>query len=230
MDSRPGHVEAQGRNRCFGLGHWRPTPQTGGYRGPNIRGPWRGRGRKGSEVGRNYGGLPRRDGRDYSGLGTVWAQVPLAAARKISAASEKRDLRVGWVIVRAEVLVTRPLQCYRCLEVGHPRQRCTSGVDRSGRCYRCGQSDHRAATCTAPPKCPLCADLGRPANHRLGAPSCAPAQKKRGGTQQPAAGTSTQPKKKKTAPVPAGVGEDKGVPSQGPTEKGGAGGAKSKAK
>ncbi|EFN85901.1 hypothetical protein EAI_08252, partial [Harpegnathos saltator] len=87
--------------------------------------------------------------RPPTGLSTAWAQVPLAAARRIAAVSERRELCVGWVIVRAEVLATRPLQCYRCLEIGHPRQRCQSAVDRSDRCYRCGQPGHRAVTCTA---------------------------------------------------------------------------------
>ncbi|XP_032684712.1 uncharacterized protein LOC116850465 [Odontomachus brunneus] len=135
------------------------------------------------------GGCPEGDlrvgeiRRAPSGLGTVWCQVPLAAARRLAAASEGRKLCIGWMLVRAEVLSTRPMQCYRCLEIGHPRQRCTSAVDRSDKCYRCGECGHRAATCSASPKCPLCTDLGRPSNHRLGAPSCAPAKKgvKRGG-------------------------------------------------
>ncbi|XP_029159521.1 uncharacterized protein LOC114931569 [Nylanderia fulva] len=105
----------------------------------------------------SVGGCPEGDirvgdiRRAPSGLGTLWVQAPLAAARRIAAASDRRDLVVGWVIVRAEVLATRPLQCYRCLEVGHPSQRCTSAVDRSGRCYRCGGTGHTAAKCEATP-------------------------------------------------------------------------------
>lgn len=163
------------------------------------------------------GGCPEGDIRigeirkSPSGLGTVWCQIPLAAARRVTAASEKRSLVVGWAMVRAEVLATRPLQCYRCLEIGHPRQRCT-GPDRSGRCYRCGREGHSAASCEETPQCPLCTDLGRPANHRLGAPSCAPQPaKRRGGTA-----AKSGPK---AAPRTAPAGAQKGAPV-GATGKG----------
>jgi hypothetical protein len=55
------------------------------------------------------------------------------------------------------------------------RRDCSSALDRSDRCYWCGMEGHRARDCLARvPKCPVCADLGLPASHRLGSPSCKP--------------------------------------------------------
>lgn len=154
------------------------------------------------------GGCPAEDIRvgkirpSSAGLGSIWAQLPLVAVRKLASGGK---VRVGWVAARVEVLAARPIQCYRCLEIGHTRLRCTSDVDRSGKCYRCGQSGHRASECSAGPKCPLCTDLGRPAEHRLGAPSCAPAKKRRGPAQVPSAGQRAP--SKVTGPVAAGSGD-----------------------
>lgn len=109
--------------------------------------------------------------RSSSGPGAVWARCPLPAARKLEAVGR---IVVGWVSARIEVLAQRPLQCYRCLETGHVRQRNTSAVDRSGACYRCGAEGHHASHCAAAPNCPLCADMGRPAAHRMGGKQCTP--------------------------------------------------------
>lgn len=45
-----------------------------------------------------------------NGLGTVWIQCPLYAARVV----DKGKLRVGWTMVRTEMLKARPIQCYKC--------------------------------------------------------------------------------------------------------------------
>lgn len=153
------------------------------------------------------GGCPAEDVKvgkirlSSAGLGSIWAQLPLAAVRKLAAGGK---VRVGWVAARVEVLAARPIQCYRCLEVGHTRQRCTSAVDRSGQCYRCGRPGHRASECSAGLKCPLCADLGRPAEHRLGAPSCAPAKRRRGPAPAPSAGQRAPAKAKGSAATDSG--------------------------
>lgn len=60
-------------------------------------------------------------------------------------AADKGRILVGWVAARVEILAPRLLQCYRCLEQGHTRQRCTAVVDRSDRCYWYGVSGHQAA-------------------------------------------------------------------------------------
>lgn len=61
-----------------------------------------------------------------------------------------------------------PPRCYVCLEAGHTAAGCGGAVDRSGRCYRCGARSHKLRSCRAPPACPLCRDVGRPADHVLG--------------------------------------------------------------
>ncbi|CAL1672341.1 unnamed protein product [Lasius platythorax] len=106
------------------------------------------------------------------GSGSIWVRCPILAARKVI---EERNLTVGWGVANVESLRTRPLICYRCLGTGHSRQRCMSDVDRSGRCYRCAASDHRAVHCSAVSlSCPLCSDLGLPAEHVFGGKDCVP--------------------------------------------------------
>lgn len=106
------------------------------------------------------------------GSGSIWVKCPILAARRVI---EERNLTVGWGVANVESLRTRPLICYRCLGTGHSRQRCMSDVDRSGRCYRCGASDHRAVHCSAVSlSCPLCSDLGLPAEHVFGGKDCVP--------------------------------------------------------
>jgi len=95
------------------------------------------------------------------GLGTSWVRCPLAAANKLVAA---KRLRIGWTNVRVEALEKRPLQCFRCLEKGHVRAQCGNAPDRTAQCYRCGTPGHIARDCTAPTKCSVCADIGRPAS------------------------------------------------------------------
>lgn len=56
------------------------------------------------------------------------------------------------------------------------KEQCRSEIDRNNRCYRCGEVGHKAQTCLAPPKCPVCSDLGRPSNHRAGNKACFSAQ------------------------------------------------------
>ncbi|XP_020294333.1 serine/arginine repetitive matrix protein 1-like [Pseudomyrmex gracilis] len=127
-----------------------------------------------------------------SGLQTAWVQCPLTAARKVVA---EGAIRVGWVRAPVEALERRPLQCHRCLRRGHVITTCTytaPGEDRRGRCYRCGGRGHHAAECTEPPRCPLCADLSRPAAHRLGSKACAPVPK-RGKSRAQKAGASVSP-------------------------------------
>lgn len=111
--------------------------------------------------------------RNTDGLGIAWVKCPLTAANKIL---EKRRLQIGWANARVQLLDARPLQCFRCLEGGHVKEQCRSEVDRSSRCYRCGEEGHKAQTCLAPPKCPVCSDLGRPSNHRTGNRACTSAQ------------------------------------------------------
>ncbi|KAL0858652.1 hypothetical protein ABMA27_012478 [Loxostege sticticalis] len=116
----------------------------------------------------------------WAGNGTVVVKVPVAAAKKIS----QGRLLVGWVSCRVQVLETKPMRCYRCMESGHVRQQCPNETDRSEMCYRCGGLGHKARECTAAaPHCPICADLGKPASHKVGSKNCAPP--KRGKVSKP---------------------------------------------
>ncbi|XP_025163575.1 uncharacterized protein LOC112590637 [Harpegnathos saltator] len=89
-----------------------------------------------------------------SGYRSLWMRCPLAAAKKVA---EKGTLSLGWTQVKVELLESRPLQCYRCLERGHVQQNCSNKVDRRNICYRCGETDHLARSCT---KAARCADKG----------------------------------------------------------------------
>lgn len=129
-------------------------------------------------------------------LGTAWVKCPLTAVHKIAAA---KHILVGWVSARIQILATRPLQCFRCLESGHVRSMCTSTVDRSTRCYNCGETDHPAKLCNRSVKCPLCADLGRPADHRMGTKKCTPPKTKKRNTKSPSVGQADE---KEVTPVP----------------------------
>lgn len=82
-----------------------------------------------------------------------------------------------------EALEKRPLQCFRCMEKGHVKAQCCGNVDRSKQCYRCGTPGHLARDCAAPVHCSVCADLGRPAEHRVGSRACKAPKKKKWGLQ-----------------------------------------------
>lgn len=112
------------------------------------------------------------------GRGLVWVKCPLESALKIA---NEGKLMLGWSRASVELLDARPAQCFRCLERGHARAECNNPVDRSGWCLRCGKSGHVARGCVNPPNCPICQELGRPANHRVGGPACRPPVKGRRG-------------------------------------------------
>lgn len=121
-----------------------------------------------------------------SGLGMVWIRCPLTVANVLV---REGGIRVGWSRARVDLLPPRPLQCYKCLEGGHVRNNCpNTNVDRSNICYRCGEPNHRARDCSAPLRCPVCADRNLPTNHRVGSAQCTPAYKRSGnpGRIQPA--------------------------------------------
>jgi hypothetical protein len=106
------------------------------------------------------------------GLGLAWIRCAVAGARKLG---REGKVMPGWSKARVIAIPKRPLQCYKCLELGHVRATCVSTMDRVHLCYRCGGSGHRARGCPASvPKCPLCQSLGGLVDHRIGGISCAP--------------------------------------------------------
>lgn len=104
-----------------------------------------------------------------SGMGSVWAQCPVIAAKRIAATGR---IRIGWISAKVEILPPRPLQCFRCLEPGHVKQQCKSEKDRTGQCFTCGETGHKAKECSGTPRCSLCADRRMDAKHRLGSRAC----------------------------------------------------------
>ncbi|XP_033318177.1 uncharacterized protein LOC117215810 [Bombus bifarius] len=140
-----------------------------------------------------------------NGLGTVWIRGPASAVRKLAQAGK---VAIGWSTAKVEAIERRPLQCYRCLGIGHTGKTCTAKEDNGHLCFRCGEPGHQARACTtASPKCLLCEALGAPSVHRMGGPAYAPSKK---GTKGAARGST------------AARGSEKGSPSQSdpkPTNK-----------
>lgn len=138
------------------------------------------------------------------GLGTVCVRCPVEAVQKLIQVGR---VIIGWSKTKIEAIEQRPLQCFRCLEIGHVKKMCTSKENREHLCYRCGVSGHLAKECTAAnPKCPLCEALGAPAAHRMGGSSCAHSKKEtKAPTQGPVAkeltdGSAVKNGKKKGTP------------------------------
>lgn len=109
--------------------------------------------------------------RTNRGTGLAWIQCPVEAAMKIL---ENKNIIIGWTTVTCALLESRPLRCFRCLELGHSRNRCNNQIDRSDVCFNCGVSGHTASACTSRPHCVLCEYYGRSALHRLGGEKCFP--------------------------------------------------------
>jgi hypothetical protein len=82
--------------------------------------------------------------------------------------SEKDYEWYGW----QQGFHTRRLLCFRCLELGHVHQDCTSTTDRFDRCYRCEEPEYRARDCPArAPHCRIYADLVLTASNHMRSPA-----------------------------------------------------------
>nr|XP_032518541.1 uncharacterized protein LOC116770985 [Danaus plexippus plexippus] len=127
------------------------------------------------------------------GTGSALVEVPAAAAKKLL---QLGSLSVGWSQVRLSHMEARPKHCFKCLGTGHVAAACPSPKDRSGLCYRCGKEGHKSAQCSASPRCAVCADASKPADHVMGGHSCRPpstrgklpAQPQRAGVSRRASG------------------------------------------
>ncbi|XP_026327990.1 uncharacterized protein LOC113236198 [Hyposmocoma kahamanoa] len=105
------------------------------------------------------------------GMGSVIVQCPISTAKTLAEAGR---ILVGWSSAKVQALEQRPLRCYRCLGLGHTRPMCTSGSSREDLCFRCGNEGHQASNCKGVLRCAVCADAGRPSDHRMGGRSCKP--------------------------------------------------------
>ncbi|KYN12369.1 PREDICTED: uncharacterized protein LOC108767474 [Trachymyrmex cornetzi] len=108
-----------------------------------------------------------------NGLEVVWAGCPTTVAARLTVDNK---VRIGWTWARVETFRKRPLQCFKCLAIGHVRQRCPSEVDRSGACYNCGKTDYRVNECRNRTRCPVCCERGLPYSHKVGSEQCKPVQ------------------------------------------------------
>lgn len=102
---------------------------------------------------------------------TAVVRCPCEAGKAIV---EKGRILVGWSAAKVQVLEERPLRCFRCLALGHPRLRCPSEVSRENLCFRCGCEGHNAYACRAEPRCMVCTDAKKPADHVMGSAKCNP--------------------------------------------------------
>lgn len=104
-----------------------------------------------------------------SGLNTAWIRCPLRSALAIA---KKGKIRIGWTMVKAELLRARPVQCYRCRRIGHTVKACKSDIDYSKCCFKCGRKGHTANLCQHQTRCILCMKMQKNNNHRVGSPQC----------------------------------------------------------
>ncbi|XP_026830961.1 uncharacterized protein LOC113563491 [Ooceraea biroi] len=110
-----------------------------------------------------------RISRTRMGTAIIWALCPLTVAME---AAKRGKIRIGWTSARIELLQARPIRCFRCMETGHVRDRCTNTTDRTGMCFKCGIIGHKAVDCANKPHCPICEKSGYNANHRVGSEIC----------------------------------------------------------
>lgn len=104
-----------------------------------------------------------------SGLGMVWLQCPLTAAITLSKLGK---IRIGWSMIKIELLKAREKQCFKCWKFGHLKYTCQANIDRSMCCYRCGIEGHRVRECTQNAQCVICKELKKDSNHRMGSIVC----------------------------------------------------------
>ncbi|XP_076545150.1 uncharacterized protein LOC143305430 [Osmia lignaria lignaria] len=104
------------------------------------------------------------------GLEESVAREEAAAAVVTAGGCTAADVKVGEIRTPPRGLERVWMSCpltsaNKLVGVGRLRVGWSSSRDR---CFNCGDPNHRASGCTAPPRCPLYTDSGRPAGHRMG--------------------------------------------------------------
>jgi hypothetical protein len=75
-------------------------------------------------------------GASRSGLGAAYVKCLVAGVRELA---QTGKVALGWSTARVVAIPKRPLQCYKCLELGHVRVTCVSTAERGHLCYRCAE-------------------------------------------------------------------------------------------
>ncbi|XP_025266755.1 uncharacterized protein LOC112638758 [Camponotus floridanus] len=100
-----------------------------------------------------------------NGLGMVWLKCPLGVAVTVA---KMEKIKIGWSIIKVELIHAREKQCFKCWRFGHLKYNCTSNIDRTKCCYRCGSEGHLVSACSKDTHCIICKENRKDANHRMG--------------------------------------------------------------
>jgi len=126
-----------------------------------------------AEIGRSHPDDFRHgEVKKFRGLGSLWMRCPLGVALEILERHKNNKIKIGWCSVEIELLKNRPMQCYKCLAIGHPIQRCPSKINNMGKCNNCGEEGHHMKSCQNKPRCLVCIERGLDAQHRVGTERC----------------------------------------------------------
>lgn len=102
-------------------------------------------------------------------VGIAWIKCPLSVAQKLH---NTGSYKIGWSNIIVEKAKPKPLQCFRCHELGHSRNNCKNPIDKSGNRYNCGDKDHKVQECERFTFCYVCRQYGRNDNHRVDSRFC----------------------------------------------------------
>lgn len=102
-------------------------------------------------------------------VGIAWIKCPLSVAQKLHNIG---SCKVGWSKITMEKSRPKPLQCFRCHDLGHSRNNCKNPIDRTGNCYNCRGSGHKIQECESTTCCYVCRQYGKNDNHRVGSRFC----------------------------------------------------------
>lgn len=107
---------------------------------------------------------------NLSGRWSVYVKCPLSVGDILC---KDKKIRIGWGWASVNVADPPLIRCYKCLKTGHTRIMCKEVEDRSSCCFKCGSISHKIKDCDSSVyKCPLCMNINRECDHRLGDKNC----------------------------------------------------------